>query len=108
MARDQRSPIAGTDAQGRLVLRVRVVPGASRSEVSGVIEPPEGARLKVRIAAAAHKGQANAALLELLADRLGVKPRAIEIVQGHGSPDKSVAIAGLPAREAEQHLGLSA
>jgi uncharacterized protein len=66
-----------------------VSPGASRSAVVG----RHGAAWKVRVAAAPSDGKANAALVRLLADMLGVSARDVEIVSGHGSRDKIVALA---------------
>ncbi len=54
-------------------LRVKVVPGASRSEIVGVLGDP----LKIRIAAPPEKGKANQALLQLIADWLGTKNVAV-------------------------------
>lgn len=71
-----------------LELRVKVVPGARRSEVVG----PLGDRLKVRVAAPAESGKANRALIDLLREFLDT--REIEIVSGRSSPEKVVRIAG--------------
>jgi uncharacterized protein (TIGR00251 family) len=73
-----------------LLLRVKAVPGARRSEVAG----PLGDRLKVRVAAPPEDGKANAALLRLLAGVLGVEERAIELEQGAGAAAKTFAIRG--------------
>lgn len=73
-----------------LLLRVKAVPGARRSEVAG----PLGDRLKVRVAAPPEDGKANAALLRLLAGVLGVAERAIELEQGAGAAAKTFAIRG--------------
>ena len=77
-------------------LRIKVVPGASRSEIVGVL----GDRLKIRIAAPPEKGNANQALLLLIADWLGTKN--IELVSGHGNVEKTVRVAGLYELSAEQ------
>ena len=77
-------------------LRIKVVPGASRSEIVGVL----GDRLKIRIAAPPEKGKANQALLLLIADWLGTKN--IELVSGHGNAEKIVRVAGLYELSAEQ------
>jgi uncharacterized protein (TIGR00251 family) len=70
-------------------LDVKVVPGASRTEIVG----PLGNRLKVRVAAPAEGGKANRALVELLRKWLGT--RAVEIVAGVSSPEKTVRVLGL-------------
>lgn len=81
-------------------LTLRVVPGASRTEVAGRL----GDALKVRVAAPPEDGAANAALLAFLAGRLGLSRRAVTLVAGASSPRKAVAVEGLDAAEAEARL----
>lgn len=71
------------------VLTVRAQPGASRSEVAG----PYGDALRIRLAAPANDGKANAELVRFLAAALGVPPRTVTLVRGHGSRDKVVEVA---------------
>jgi len=73
-----------------LVLELHVQPGAARTGVAGV----HGGRLKVRVAARATEGEANAALVEFLASRLGVPKRAVSIEAGAGSRAKRVRVQG--------------
>jgi len=68
---------------------VKVTPRSGRSEIAG--ELADGT-WKVRIAAPAEKGKANAELIRLLAERFGVPRDAVEIVSGHGSSLKLVRI----------------
>ena len=82
-------------------LRLRVTPGASRSEVVG----PYGEAWKVRVAAAPENGKANEAVRDLLATALGVPRSSMEIVSGAASRDKVVVVRGLTAEEAEARLG---
>jgi uncharacterized protein (TIGR00251 family) len=70
---------------------VRVQPRASRSELAGV----HGDALKVRLAAPPVDGAANDALVELLADRLGVARRAVRIVSGASGRSKTVDVDGV-------------
>jgi uncharacterized protein YggU (UPF0235/DUF167 family) len=49
-------------------------------------------RLKVRIAAAAESGKANAALIEFVARSLGIKKTAVRLVSGSSSRDKIVEV----------------
>jgi uncharacterized protein len=85
-------------------LRLRVTPGAPRSEVVG----PHGGAWKVRVAAAPENGKANEAVRELLATVLGVPRSRTEIVSGAASRDKVVVVRGLTAEEAEARLGSTA
>jgi uncharacterized protein (TIGR00251 family) len=64
--------------RARIRIRVHVQPRASRSEIVGV----HGDALKVRLLAPPVDGAANAALVALLADRLGISERAVRIVSG--------------------------
>lgn len=81
-------------------LRLRVVPGAAKP---GVVAR-YGDAWKVRVAAAPERGAANAAVVELLARTLGVKPQAVRLVSGHGSRDKIVEVDGLGPDETEARL----
>jgi uncharacterized protein (TIGR00251 family) len=72
-------------------LDVKVVAGASRSEIVG----PLGNRLKVRVAAPAEGGKANRALVKVLSEWLGT--RDVEIVAGRSSAEKTVRVLGLSA-----------
>ncbi len=88
-SRESLPPFARA-VEGGLELAIKVVPGASRTEVVG----PLGNRLKVRVAAPPEGGKANRELLRLLQEWLGV--RDVEIVAGHLSAEKIVRVTGLP------------
>lgn len=75
-------------AADSLELQVKVVPRARRSEIVGML----GNRLKVRVAAAPEGGKANEALARLLRESLDAK--RVEIVAGHGAPEKTVRLHG--------------
>ena len=81
-------------------LQLRVSPGARANAVVG----RHGAAWKVRVSAPPEDGRANDAVVRLLADTLGVSVRDVEIVSGHGSRDKTVALAGLETHEIERRL----
>jgi len=72
-------------------LKVKVVPGASRTEVVGWL----GAALKVRVAAPPEGGKANREVVELLAARVGLPLAAVTVVSGQSSPAKVLAFRGL-------------
>src|SRR5215211_1259916 len=81
-------------------VRLRVSPGARRPGVAGrhseswkirVSEPPEG-------------GRANAAVVRLLAETLQLPDRDVQVVAGHASRDKVVALEGISAAGAERLL----
>ena len=83
--------------EGGVELLVLVQPRASRSRVVG----EHGGYLKVQLAAPPVDGAANAALLELLADLLGVPRRQVSLVSGESSRRKRVRAAGVDAPRAE-------
>ena len=78
-------------SDGRVVFGVKVVPGSSRTAVCGLLD----GMLKVKVAAAAEKGKANDCLIGFLAEELGVKKKAIEIVKGNTNPVKQLAVVGV-------------
>jgi len=71
-------------------LRVRVQPRSSREEVTGM---REGALL-VRLTAPPVAGQANAALVRLLARILGLPVSSVVVRQGRSGRDKVVELTG--------------
>ena len=72
------------------MLDLHVQPGASRTGVAGL----HGERLKLRIAARAVDGAANAALVEFLAGHFGVAKREVTILAGAQARAKRVAVSG--------------
>jgi uncharacterized protein (TIGR00251 family) len=92
---------ADTDAHA--LLEVRVIPRAGRSGIAGV---RDGALL-VKLAAAPVDGAANAELIAVLAEALGLPKRSVEIVSGERSRSKRVRVAGIDRDAALAHLGVS-
>ncbi|HEY7726091.1 MAG TPA: DUF167 domain-containing protein [Anaeromyxobacteraceae bacterium] len=77
------------EGTGGLLLEILVQPRASRTRVLG----EHGGRLKVALAAPPVEGEANAALVEFLADALGVRKADVEVVRGAAGRRKTVRIA---------------
>ena len=77
-------------------------PGARRSELAGVAD----GRLRVRLAASAHEGRANAELVRFLAALLDVPKGAVTVAAGASSRRKLVRISGLTVDEARRRLRL--
>jgi uncharacterized protein len=75
------------DSLGRLTLRV--TPGA---RIEGIAIAGGGLLVKTR--SKAQDGQANAAVLGLLADALGVAPSRLRLLRGATGRDKLVQIEG--------------
>ncbi len=89
-----------TERQGAILFGVRVVPRAGREAIAGL----HGESLKVRLTAPPVEGKANQALTNLLAKRLGVAKDQVEIVTGHRSRQKTVAVKGVSSEEAGRRL----
>jgi uncharacterized protein (TIGR00251 family) len=77
-----------------VILSVRVVPKASKSEIVSL----EGETLKVRVAAPPVKGKANKELIKLLAGTLGVRNDQVEIISGQRARRKRVRVEGIDGR----------
>jgi len=90
-----------TSAEGGAAFPVRVVPRASKNEISG----RHGEAVKIRLTAPPVEGAANQALTDFLADVLGIRKSQIEILTGHASRDKIVCVIGLTPQEVEERLG---
>jgi uncharacterized protein len=82
-------------------VRLRVSPGARKTELAG----RHGEGWKVRVSAPPEGGRANEAVLELLAERVGLPRRALSIVSGHRARDKVVEMSGIDRDETERRLG---
>ena len=87
-----------SDASCRL--KVKAVPGASRSEIVGRL----GEALKIRVAAPPEGGKANREVLGLLAEKLGLSAAAVVLVSGASSPAKVVELRGVTAEQAWARL----
>lgn len=83
-----------------VLLHVHLQPGARRDAVCG----EHGGRLKIAIAAPPLEGRANEALVEWLADRLGLPRRQVRLVSGQRSRDKTLRAAGVGAGEVVRRL----
>jgi uncharacterized protein (TIGR00251 family) len=81
-----------TGADGAVRLTVRVVPRADRNAIDGVTDT--GA-LRVRLTAPPVEGAANAALIALFSDILGIPKRDITILHGERGREKILQIAAL-------------
>jgi len=83
------------------VLRVKVVPGASRSKVVGML----GDRLKLAVAAPPEAGKANKAVCKLVAGALGIPARDVAVSAGASRPQKTLVVSGLAPDMVIKRLG---
>jgi uncharacterized protein (TIGR00251 family) len=86
------------------VVDIRVIPRASKSAIAGTRDDA----VLVRLKAPPVDGAANAELIRLLADLLGVPRRNIQIVSGDRSRGKRVRIRGRTAADVERILSIPA
>jgi hypothetical protein len=89
-------------AAGGVTLAVRALPGAKkRTAILGVYCEGDKARLKIAVQAPAVEGRANSALIEFLADKLGVAKSYVELVSGELSRSKVFLLRGVTLGHAE-------
>lgn len=88
-----------SEGNAPLTVAVRVTPRARRNAIT-----LEGDTLRVWLTAPPVDGAANAALLALLAERLGVPKRAVTLVRGETAREKVVAIEGMDSETLRQRL----
>jgi len=74
---------------------ILVQPRASRAKIG----PMHDGRLKIAVTAPPVDGEANAAVIELFARRLGVPRSSVEIVAGSSSRRKTLRIANVTAQQ---------
>ena len=74
-----------------VTLDILVQPRASRTKLG----PLHDGRLKVSVTAPPVDGEATAAVIEAIAEALGVGRRAIEVIAGETSRRKTLRIAGV-------------
>lgn len=87
-------------SDGAVLLRVKVVPNASRDQIVG----PLGDDLKVKVAAPAEAGKANKAVRNLIAQALGIPLQSITIASGLTQPRKQLRIEGVTVEDATARL----
>ncbi|MEY4201747.1 MAG: hypothetical protein RLZZ265_3487 [Verrucomicrobiota bacterium] len=83
-------------------LSVKVQPRASRNDVGGL----HGSELKVAVTAPPVDSAANQAVVELIAEILGLPRRAVTLVRGQTSRHKILRLDGLTAEEAAAKITL--
>jgi uncharacterized protein YggU (UPF0235/DUF167 family) len=97
---ENRGVAGSIPALATLRLLVILTPGASSNTIVG----RHGDGWKVRVAAAPERGRANAALVALLAETLGVPLAAIRVAAGQTHRRKVIEIDGLDEEEAGRRL----
>ena len=90
--------MAGTPwsaSPGGVSLTVRLTPKGARDAIDGIETMSDNrAVLKIRVRAAPSEGEANAALIKLIARAVGVPPRDVSLVAGATARIKRLNISG--------------
>ncbi len=94
------SPAFLCTCPGGIEIAVLAQPRASRTRLAG----EHGGWLKVQLAAPPVDGEANAALIDLLADLFRVPRRQVLVASGEGSRRKRVRVLGPSLADAERVL----
>jgi len=89
------------DGKRGSALALRITPRASRNKIAGVLND---GTIKVHIAAAPVDEAANKALIEFLADVLGVPKSRVEIVAGATGRDKLVSVLDMDVETVHQRI----
>jgi uncharacterized protein len=87
--------LAVAEREAGATVALRVVPRAPRTEIAG----RHGRALKLKVHAPPVDGAANEVIRRYLADRAGVRPSDVELLQGERSRDKVVLVRGVRADE---------
>ena len=85
-----------------VVLTIKAVPRASRSELAGLTDDA----LRVRLQAPPVDGKANKALIEFLAEALQTPKRSLTLLTGDTSRHKRILVTGLTGTDVRRRLGL--
>jgi uncharacterized protein (TIGR00251 family) len=92
-----------TQSGDSVLITIRVIPRATRSQIAGT----RNDALLVRLSAPPVDGAANAELIDVLSDALGVPRRSVTLVSGERSRSKRVRVAGMAADDVRRALNLS-
>jgi uncharacterized protein (TIGR00251 family) len=89
------------DGKRGAALAVRVTPRASRNEIT---EIQSDGTVKVRLTAVPVDGDANKALIDFMAEVLGVAPSKLDIVAGLSGKDKLISIIDIDMEEVHRRI----
>jgi uncharacterized protein (TIGR00251 family) len=81
-----------SDARQGAAITVKVQARARKTEVAGLLAD---GTIKIRVAAAPVEGAANQALIEFLAQALGLPKSQIDIIAGESSEHKLISLTGI-------------
>lgn len=79
-----------TTQKDGIIFLIKVIPGSSRSEISGMIDD----ELKIKLSSQPVEGKANKECIKLLSKLLKVPKTSIEIISGDTNKHKKIFIKG--------------
>ncbi len=82
-------------------MEILVTPRASRAKIG----PRHDGRIKIAVTAPPVDGEANAAVIELVADALGIARGAVTVVAGVSSRRKTLRVQGISADQIDELVG---
>ena len=92
--------IAVKETADGVTFAVKAVAGARRNGVVG----SHGQALKIAVSAPRDRGKANDALIDVIAEALGVPRKTVTLVKGETSTEKRFLVMGLNAAELQNRL----
>ncbi len=92
-----------TDSEDGVIIQVRATPRASKNQVQGL----HGEAVKIRLQAPPVDGKANDALIEFLAEKLGIPQRQVVLLSGQTSRQKRISLQGVTTVQVAEALGIS-
>ena len=84
----------------RVLIDIHVQPGARKTEVVGLY----GDAIKIKVAATPERGIANEALVEFIAERVGLSKSFVKVVRGRTGRRKTIALEGICEEDARSRL----
>lgn len=90
-----------SDARRGAAIAVKVIPRAKKTAVTGVMDD---GTIKIKVAAPPVDGAANKALIDFLAETLGLPKNQVDIVAGETSERKLVSLVGISPEKVNQIL----
>lgn len=83
-----------------VILPVRAHAGARRNALKGI----HAGALQVMVTQAPEKGKANKAIIELLADKLGLRKNQLELLSGETSSQKKFLVREIMPEDLNQRI----
>ena len=86
--------LGGRHGDAGVIVRFRLMPKSSKDAVDGLEMTAEGEAFKARVRAVPEDGAANAALMRLAAEWLGIPKSSVSLISGAKSRVKSFSVRG--------------